>query len=139
MRILPSVILAAVAVSVAACGNSRSARLGQTALNPANDATPPALTSSVTAQSLGTKFDVRDRALATQALFDALERGRSGEPQHWDNPATGHSGDVLPLAPYQRTGLDCRDYILTVYFERRPETTRASACRRPDGTWAATG
>ena len=143
MRILTSVLLAAVAMSVAACGSSRSARLGQTAFNPASDAPPATTSRSVTDQVLVAKLDDRDRILATEAIFDALERGRSGEPLRWDNPANGHFGEILPQAPYQRTGLDCRDYIHTVYLDRRPgtsgDTIRASACRKPDGSWVTAG
>ena len=143
MRILTCVLLAAVAMSVAACGSSRSARLGQTALNPASDATPAAMNSAVSGQVLVGKLDERDRILATEAIFDALERGRSGEPLRWDNPGNGHSGEILPQAPYQRAGLDCRDYIHTVYLDRRSsasgDTIRASACRKPDGNWVTAG
>jgi surface antigen len=96
-----------------------------------------AFAGGVLGNEIGRKLDERDRLLAQRAEFDALERGRSGEPRRWSNPDNGRYGDIVPQAPYQRGGRDCRDYAHTVFIEGRPTTVRGSACRNPDGTWQA--
>lgn len=93
----------------------------------------------VVGNEIGRKLDDRDRLLSQRAEFEALERGRTGEPQRWSNPDNGRYGDIVPQAPYQRGGRDCRDYAHTVYMEGRPQTLRGTACRGPDGTWSAVG
>jgi surface antigen len=98
-----------------------------------------AFAGGVLGNEIGRKMDERDRLLAQQAEFEALERGRSGEPRRWSNPNNGRYGDITPQAPYQRNGRDCRDYAHTVYMEGRPTTVRGAACRSPDGTWQAVG
>jgi surface antigen len=96
-----------------------------------------AVAGGIMGNEIGRRMDERDRLLAQKAEFEALERGRSGEPQRWSNPDNGRYGDIVPQAPYQRSGRDCRDYAHTVYMEGRPTTVRGTACRNPDGTWAA--
>ncbi len=91
----------------------------------------------VIGNEIGRKLDERDRLLAQQAEFEALERGRSGEPRRWSNPDNGRYGEIVPQEPYQRSGRDCRDYAHTVYMEGRPQTLRGTACRNRDGTWSA--
>ncbi|MCB1491917.1 MAG: glycine zipper 2TM domain-containing protein [Rhodobiaceae bacterium] len=84
---------------------------------------------------IGAGLDELDRRRAQEAEYRALEYGRSGSPVAWQNPDTGHYGEVVPTAPYQRGGTDCRDYTHTIYINGRPETARGTACRQPDGTW----
>ena len=96
-----------------------------------------AVAGGIIGNDIGRKLDERDRQLAQQAEFDALERGESGRPRRWNNPDNGRYGEIVPQPPYQRAGRDCRDYAHTVYMEGRPQTVRGTACRNPDGTWAA--
>ena len=98
-----------------------------------------AVAGGVIGNGIGRRLDDRDRDIARQAEYDALERGRSGEPYRWRSRDDSRYGEVIPQSPYQRAGRDCRDYIHTVYIDGRPETMRASACRNPDGTWVAAG
>ena len=69
-------------------------------------------------------------------LMLALERGESNRPRRLTNPENGRYGEIVPTTPYQRSGLDCRDYTHTVYIDGRPETMRGAACRNRDGTWS---
>ena len=94
-----------------------------------------AVAGGIIGNDIGRKLDQRDRILAQEAEFEALERGESGRPRRWQNPDNGRYGDIVPQAPYQRAGRDCRDYAHTVYMEGRPQTIRGTACRNPDGTW----
>ncbi len=87
--------------------------------------------------SIGRRLDERDRILAQEAEFDALERGEPGFPRRWSNPDNRHYGEIVPATPYQRAGLDCRDYVHTVYIDGSPETLRGTACRNRDGSWSA--
>ena len=96
-----------------------------------------AFAGGVIGNDIGRKLDQRDRLLAQQAEFDALERGESGRPRRWDNPDNGRYGEIIPEAPYQRGGRDCRNYAHTVYIDNRPQTMRGTACRNPDRTWTA--
>lgn len=98
-----------------------------------------AVAGGVIGNEIGRRLDQRDRQLAQEAEFDALERGESGRPRHWRNPDNGRYGEVIPQQPYQRAGRDCRDYVHTVFIEGRPETMRSTACRNSDGTWSALG
>src|SRR5262245_5710527 len=96
-----------------------------------------AVIGGIVGSESGRALDERDRLLAQEAEFAALERGRSGEATPWRNPDNGRYGEVVPGAPYRRSGLDCRDYTHTVYIDRRPRTMRGTACRNPDGTWSS--
>lgn len=84
---------------------------------------------------IGTALDERDRQRAFEAEYQALEYGRSGSHVAWDNPDTGHRGEVVPGPAYERGGDQCRSYTHTIYVDGRPQTASGTACRRPDGTW----
>jgi len=86
---------------------------------------------------LGRSLDRRDRELAQDAEYDALERGGSGRARVWRNEQNGNYGEIVPSRPYRRGDYDCRDYTHTVYIGGRPEEMRGTACRNPDGTWRA--
>ena len=94
-----------------------------------------AVIGGIIGSEIGRSLDERDRRLAQEAEYDALERGDSGRPRQWRNPRSGRYGEVVPLRPYKRGGYNCRDYTHTVYIDGRPEVMRGSACRNADGTW----
>ena len=98
-----------------------------------------AVAGGLIGNDIGRRLDERDRMLAQQAEFDALERGESGRPRRWTNPDNGRYGDIVPSQPYQRGGLDCRDYTHTVYMDDRPQVVRGTACRDNAGVWSAAG
>ncbi len=88
---------------------------------------------------IGRSLDERDRQLAQEAEFEALERGQSGVSRQWRNPDNGRYGDVVPSKPYKKGPSDCRDYTHTVYMNGRPQQMRGTACRGPDGSWQNVG
>jgi surface antigen len=94
-----------------------------------------AVIGGVVGSEIGRSLDRRDRKLAEEAEYDALERGNSGRARVWRNQDNGHYGEIVPSRPYRRGDYDCRDYTHTVYIEGRPEVMRGTACRNPDGTW----
>lgn len=85
--------------------------------------------------SIGRALDEQDRQYAYQAQSRALEYGRSGAPVSWNNPDSGHYGEVVPSQAYTTNNLTCRDYTHTIYIDGQPQTARGQACRQSDGTW----
>jgi surface antigen len=88
---------------------------------------------------IGASMDDEDKRRAYAAQVQALESGRSGAAVAWKNPDSGRYGRIVPGAAYQSNGLQCRPYTHTIYIDGRPEVSRGSACRNPDGTWTAVG
>ncbi len=77
----------------------------------------------------------KDKQRAYAAQMQALETGRSGTAVAWKNPDSGRYGSIVPGPAYQNSGRNCRSYTHTIYVDGRPETSRGTACRNPDGTW----
>lgn len=98
-----------------------------------------AVVGGIVGHDIGRKLDQRDRMFAQQAEFDAWERGPSGRPVKWRNPENGRYGEIVPLQPYRRGAVDCRDYTHTIYIDGQPQAMRGTACRNPDGTWTNVG
>jgi len=95
------------------------------------------LLGSVVGSKVGKDLDRRDRYEMERAHRYAMERGRSGYPQSWQNPDTGHYGSVTPEPAYQDAeGRYCRPYTQTITVEGRTQTIDGVACRMDDGTWA---
>lgn len=98
-----------------------------------------AVVGGVIGSEVGRNLDERDRQLAMEAEYDALERGQSGVSRKWRNPDNGRYGEITPSKPYKRGEEDCRDYTHTIYIDARPQQMRGTACRNPDGTWQNVG
>lgn len=98
-----------------------------------------AVVGGIIGNEIGRSLDERDRLLAQQTEFDALERGESGRVRTWRNPDNGRYGEVVPSRPYRRGERDCRDFTHKVYIDGRPQAMRGTACRNPDGTWSNVG
>jgi surface antigen len=98
-----------------------------------------AVVGGVVGSKIGQSLDERDRQLAQEAEYDALERGPSGVSRQWRNPDNGRYGEIIPSKPYKRGVADCRDYTHTIYVDGRPQQMRGTACRNSDGTWQNVG
>jgi surface antigen len=98
-----------------------------------------AVVGGIIGSQIGASLDERDRKLAQEAEYDALERGQSGVTRNWRDPDNGHYGEIVPSRPYKRGVADCRDYTHTIYIDGRPKQMRGTACRNPDGTWENVG
>lgn len=98
-----------------------------------------AVVGGIIGSEIGRSLDQRDRELAQEAEYDALERGNSGVARQWRNPDNGRYGEIVPSKPYKRGGEDCRDYTHTIYIDSRPQQMRGTACRNADGTWSNVG
>lgn len=97
------------------------------------------LVGGIVGSQIGRSLDERDRMLAQEAEYEALERGNSGVARQWRNPDNGRYGEIVPSKPYKRGANDCRDYTHTVYMDGRPQQMRGTACRNPDGSWQNVG
>lgn len=98
-----------------------------------------AVVGGIVGSEIGRGMDERDRQLAQEAEFEALERGHSGVPRQWRNPDNGRYGEIVPSKPYKRGVADCRDYTHTIYIDGRPQQMRGTACRNADGSWQNVG
>lgn len=83
------------------------------------------------------ELDGTDIALAAQAMQASLEERPDGASGRWDNPDTGHRGNITPKATFvSDTGHFCRDYEEALIFaDGRQVTVNNTACRDADGHW----
>ncbi len=102
-----------------------------------------ALTNVELSRLIGTRIGAAlnddDRRLAYEAQIKALESGSPGAPMPWRNPASGRYGNIVPGPAYDRKGAQCRGYSHSVTINGQLEIARGTACRSPDGVWAAVG
>lgn len=88
---------------------------------------------------LGPLLTEDDRKLAYEAELTALDRGASGAPVPWKNPTTGHYGNIVPGPAYDQKGAQCRGFSHTITINGALNSARGTACRSPNGAWAAVG
>lgn len=94
------------------------------------------LLGAVAGSSIGQSLDRADRLYAADAQHAALERTPVGQTITWNNPDSGHYGDVTPTRTWQPApGRYCREYQQTVYVGGQPQSAYGTACRQPDGSW----
>jgi surface antigen len=86
---------------------------------------------------IGASMDEEDRRRAYEAHVRALEAGRDGIAVEWRNQNSGRYGTIVPGPAYQSAGGRCRTYTQTIYIDGRPQVSKGTACRNPDGTWTA--
>jgi surface antigen len=95
-----------------------------------------ALIGGFLGNQIGAALDEQDKQLYASAQYQALE---SGQPQRWNNPQTGRSGDIVTGSTYVVNNQQCREYTNTIYIDGQPQVARGTACRNPDGTWRPVG
>ncbi len=99
-----------------------------------------AIAGGLVGSSIGRDLDRADRQAMSRANYQALEYNRSGEPSHWYNPDSGHSGDVTPQPAYEQSpGEYCREYTQTINVGGETKQAYGTACRKPDGSWEIIG
>lgn len=84
---------------------------------------------------VGRRLDENDRQAISRAEYQALESAGPNRPVAWQNPGSGHRGQVSAGPAYFVNEQNCRDYAHTVYIDGQSEILRGTACRNPDGTW----
>jgi surface antigen len=86
--------------------------------------------------AVGDRMDAADRRWASQTATHALETSPSGTSVAWQNPDSGHYGEVTPTRTYQMpSGQYCREYQQTITIDGQPHQSYGTACRQPDGSW----
>ena len=77
-----------------------------------------------------------DLAYARAAAADALGRGAKTNSVPWQNPQTGVSGNITPLAStHSEGGLPCRDFLASYVRGASQSWLQGSACRTARGEW----
>lgn len=85
----------------------------------------------------GGALDDADKEKATETV-EAAADAPVGVPQSWSNPDSGNSGSTtVTREALDESGNRCRDFQSTITVNGKDETTHGTACRQPDGTWAA--
>lgn len=81
-------------------------------------------------------LDDPEQAAQAETLRYAMEHNQINQESTWVNPATGHSGTIMPVRSfYSNQGLHCREYFQTLRFDDHLERLLGIACRQPDGVW----
>ncbi len=151
MQVMKLALVATIGLGVAACNTDRTGEtlgtvIGATAGgvigNQFGSGSGQALATAagivaggLIGNRIGAAADEDARRRAMQAEYQALQYGPPNTPVVWRDPDDNVYGEVVPGAPYQRGGQNCRDYTHTIYVDGRPEVGRGTACRLPDGTW----
>ncbi|HEV2896321.1 MAG TPA: RT0821/Lpp0805 family surface protein [Pseudaminobacter sp.] len=84
---------------------------------------------------IGAGMDERDRRIALEAEYRALEHTQSGQPVTWKSDRSGLYGTVVAAQPYRVGSQDCRQYSHTVFASGQSRNARGTACRNADGSW----
>jgi len=80
-----------------------------------------------------------DLAYARAAASDALARDTKDSSVPWQNPQTGASGNITPLATaYSEGGLPCRDFLASYVHGSAQDWLQGAACRTESGAWEVT-
>jgi surface antigen len=151
MKILRTVIVAATALGLAACSGYGNKQLAGGLLGAGAGAITGAqigsgsgqlvataagtLLGALAGSSIGASLDRADQYHAASAQQTALETVPAGQTITWNNPDSGHYGEVTPTRTWQTTGRYCREYQQTVVVGGTPQSGYGTACRQPDGSW----
>lgn len=82
------------------------------------------------------RIPAKQRSLALEAEYKALEYTRSGNTINWATNDGVASGTVTPGQPYRVGSQNCRQYSHSFVIRGVPQTNRGSACRNDDGSWS---
>ena len=77
-----------------------------------------------------------DLAYARATAADALSRGGPDSSIPWENPHTGASGNITPLAAsYTEGNTTCRDFLASYVRGQTQSWLQGEACRSDHGAW----
>ncbi len=77
-----------------------------------------------------------DLAYARAVAAEALARGSKDSSIPWENPNTGASGNITPLAAAHNTGgFTCRDFLASYVRGQAQAWLQGEACRTEHGQW----
>jgi surface antigen len=88
------------------------------------------------ARTVAAEPEEADLAYARAAAEDALGHGARANSVPWQNPQTGVSGNITPLATtHSEGGLPCRDFLASYVRGGAQSWLQGSACRTARGEW----
>lgn len=148
LRVASLATLALVPVLVTACGSDKSGAgflLGAFS-SPAPKPAPGnarvrasagngAVIGGIASKDIGREMSTRERGIAADAEYRALEYGQSGSKTAWSYPAMNHRGAIVPGRPYKKGEQYCRTFTHTITRGGSPEIVKGVACREDNGTW----
>jgi surface antigen len=77
-----------------------------------------------------------DLAYARAVAADALVRETKDSSIPWENPNTGASGNITPLAAARSEGgFTCRDFLASYVLGQAQAWLEGEACRTQHGKW----
>lgn len=88
---------------------------------------------------LGQSLSRRQKRLAVEAEYKALESTPAGQDISWQDKASGRAGTVRPAQPYRVGSQDCRQYMHVIRIDGQSREARGTACRNEDGSWMLLG
>lgn len=94
-----------------------------------------AMAGGLVGGAVGRGLNERERRLALEAEYRALEYTPSGEAVTWRSEASSRAGEVIAGQPYSVGSQNCRQYSHTIFTGAEPQTARGAACRNQDGSW----
>jgi surface antigen len=133
LRLASCIALAMLPVLITACSSDNrlfSRRYGSSATASAGS-----VIGGIANSVIGGRMDERERSIAANAEYWALQHGESGKPTFWDNRITRHHGSIVPGPAYNLDTEYCRNYTHTVYWDTSPMVTKGTACRESKGIW----
>jgi surface antigen len=86
--------------------------------------------------SVGRDLDAEDKRYAYRAADRSF---RSGRYAAWENPNTGHRGQIKLRRSYERNDRTCRDFDHTIWVDGDPQLIEGTACEMADGSWRVVG
>ncbi|WP_367715348.1 RT0821/Lpp0805 family surface protein [Nitratireductor sp. GISD-1A_MAKvit] len=89
--------------------------------------------------TLGQPLSRRQKRLAIEAEYKALESTPAGQDISWRDSGSGRAGTVRPAQPYRVGSQDCRQYMHVIRIEGEMREARGTACRNEDGSWMLLG
>jgi surface antigen len=149
LRTASLAMIALVPIFVAGCGVDRSAgsllgafsspepkqTASKTRTRASSGGGSGAVIGGIGANGIGRAMSTRERGIAADAEYRALEYGQSGSKTAWSYPAMNHRGTIVPGRPYKKGEQYCRTYTHTVHRGGSEEVVKGVACREDNGTW----
>ena len=83
-------------------------------------------------------FDDEDLRMFMDTSRKVLDEGAEGQPLAWQNPKTGHRGDMTVLKQFQSKGRDCKLLRVRNEAQGRKSDMRHNLCK-VDERWRLVG
>ena len=80
------------------------------------------------------RFDEEDLRLFLDHARKVLGEAPDGQPMPWENPKTGHGGELTVLKSFESNGRRCKDVRVRNHADGRKSDNTHSLCS-VDGKW----